>query len=68
MNFLLLILFLGTSLVLAEVAFESTALDEILDDEETEIMDVLADEENLDPTVHVVRNLLEFPKTKRAFH
>ena len=57
MNSLLLILFLGTSLVLAEVAFASPALDEISDDEENEIMDVFADEGNLDPTVHLVRIL-----------
>ena len=63
MNSLLLILFLGTSLVLAEVAFAYPALDEILNDEENEIMDVFADEVNLDPTVH----LLRIPKTKRAF-
>ena len=57
MNSLLLILFLGTLLVLAEVAFASPALDEISDDEENEIMDVFADEVNLDPTVHLLRIL-----------
>ena len=57
MNSLLLILFLVTSLVLAEVAFASPALDEISDDEENEIMDVFADEGNLDLTVHLVRIL-----------
>ena len=57
MNSLLLILFLGTSLVLAEVAFAYPALDEILNDEENEIMDVFADEVNLDPTVYLLRIL-----------
>ena len=57
MNSLLLILFLGTSLVLAEVAFASPAFDKILDDKENEIMDVFADEVNLDATVHLLRIL-----------
>ena len=68
MNSLLLILFLGTSLVLVEVAFASPALDKISDDEGNEIMDEFADEVNLDPTVHLVRIPYDFPKTKRAFH
>ena len=43
MNSLLLILFLGTSLVFAVVPFENSALDEILDDEGDKIMNELAD-------------------------
>ena len=46
MNSLLLILFLGASVALAELPFEHPALAEFLEDEGDEIMGEFADEEN----------------------
>lgn len=46
MNSLLLILFLGASVALAELPFEHPALVEFLEDEGDEIMGEFADEEN----------------------
>lgn len=46
MNSLLLILFLGASVALAELPFEHPALAEFLEDEVDEIMGEFADEEN----------------------